>query len=251
NLPVELMEASGIAAQTDSTFWMMNDSGNPPELFLVDYKGNIIGKKYISNAANSDWEELTSDVNGNLYIGDFGDNNQNRTDCKILKVEKSALNSKKDTISVSKQSFRYSTDRSYDAEAMIHMHNSIYIFTKNREPRFDGTTILFKLSPNDSIAQFQSKIKLYSDIRELSWVTSASLSPDKSALILLSSDKMFVFSNFEKDKFFEGDMQIISLETLTQKEAVDFISNSEIIITDEDNSGIGGKLYYVDLKEVN
>ena len=250
NMPEILNECSGIVASSDSTFWMMNDSGNSNELFLVDRNGSIIESKRIRSSKNHDWEELCSDVDGNVYIGDFGDNYQIRDDYTIYKVENENLNSDSPVINSSIIKFKYSTNRSYDAEAMIHFRGAIYIFTKNREDKFDGICNIFKLHENDSIAKYKGQIKMPSLNRELYWVTAASISPDNDKLALLSSDKLYLITNFVGDKFHEGDMKIIGLETSTQKEAIEFISNTELIITDEFNFNLGGNMYYVDLSEI-
>ena len=250
SFPEELYEASGIVAETDSTFWVINDSGNNPNIYLVSYKGDILSKKIINNVVNTDWEDLTSDNDGNIYIGDFGDNLQNRKDYSIIKLNKADLELNRDSMSSLVMPFLYSTNISYDAEAFVYFDESLYLFTKNREEPFDGITNLFKLKIGDSIAVFKDKTTTYTDIKELSWITSAALSPNNKTLILLGSDKMFVFYNFENDNFFNGTMKIVSLETVTQKESITFISNTEVIITDEMNMKIGGKLYYVDLSEI-
>lgn len=229
---------------------MVNDSGNAPEVFLVDSNGDVISTRTITNAKNIDWEELACDEYANIYIGDIGDNLQKRESYRILKLSQQTISSSTDSVIADIHNFKYSTNRSYDAEAFIYFKQNIYIFTKNREEPFDGITNLFKLSPNDSIAYFQSKIKTCTANRELCWVTSASLSPDKSKLALLGSDRLFLFTNFKGDDFFGGDMKIISISTVTQKESLDFISNTELIISDEYNRGFGGKIYYVDLNEI-
>ena len=41
-----------------------------------------------TNALNIDWEDLTSDSIGNIYIGDFGDNKKERKTYVIYKVNK-------------------------------------------------------------------------------------------------------------------------------------------------------------------
>lgn len=75
----ELVETSGLAAsrRDDQFLWAMNDSGNTPDLFLIDPQGGDHGKIRLTGARNVDWEDLDSFVsNGVPYIlvADTGDN---------------------------------------------------------------------------------------------------------------------------------------------------------------------------------
>ncbi|MCK5824780.1 MAG: hypothetical protein KAG96_05170 [Ichthyobacteriaceae bacterium] len=258
-LPEALNEASGIAFETNSTFWMINDSGNDSDIFLVNYKGEIIRKKHVANCKNIDWEELTKDEEGNLYIGDFGDNNRSRNNCKIIKISKSQLKSKNKTIHPEIINFKYSTNIKYDAEAMIYLNNSLYIFTKNRSVPFNGVSNIFKIDLNDfkntdnnnnSIAQFQSSFITCTENMYLCWITSASINTDKSKIALLSSDRVFIYSFTNTDKLKLSNNEIIDLETISQKESIEFISKNELIITDEYYKKIGGKMYYISLDKI-
>jgi len=62
--------------------WTIQDSGNDSELLGLNDKGEIIKTITIDNVSNIDWEDLTSDQDGNLYIGDFGNNNKKRKICR-------------------------------------------------------------------------------------------------------------------------------------------------------------------------
>jgi len=73
-LPKKLKENSGIVSYSDSTAWFIEDGGNSDNIYKTDFKGNIIQQLDVENGKNKDWEDLTKDVKGNLYIGDFGNN---------------------------------------------------------------------------------------------------------------------------------------------------------------------------------
>ncbi len=106
DLSKSLKEVSGNQMIANSELiWMVNDSGNKPEVFGVNQQGKL--RKLLNvNAKNHDWEDLTSDAQGNLYIGDFGNNNQKRKKLTILKIRnQDLLNS--DKVEVEKISFEY------------------------------------------------------------------------------------------------------------------------------------------------
>jgi hypothetical protein len=41
----------------------------------------------VENTENHDWEDITQDAAGNIYIGDFGNNENDRQNLSILKVD--------------------------------------------------------------------------------------------------------------------------------------------------------------------
>jgi sugar lactone lactonase YvrE len=43
---------------------------------------------------NIDWEDITKDKDGNLYVGDFGNNDNERKDLCIYKIDKKSLTTK-------------------------------------------------------------------------------------------------------------------------------------------------------------
>jgi hypothetical protein len=94
-------------------------------------QGEITNAINITDATNVDWEDLASDQEGNIYIGDFGNNDNLRKDLCIYKVGKEALASTT-TIAAAKTSFSYPnqtafppipSERFYDVEAFIVFQN--------------------------------------------------------------------------------------------------------------------------------
>jgi hypothetical protein len=70
-----IREASGIVASRRhaGVFWVHNDSGNAPALFAVRRDGTLVGQFAVA-APNLDWEDIASDGEGHLYVGDIGNN---------------------------------------------------------------------------------------------------------------------------------------------------------------------------------
>ena len=78
-----LAEVSGVAPSRDhpGVLWVINDSGNPPDLLAVDSTGTLLGWIPLRGAPNTDWEEIALGPCGNvtcLYIADTGDNRERR-----------------------------------------------------------------------------------------------------------------------------------------------------------------------------
>lgn len=88
-----LYEISGIAASINypGYFWVHNDSGNSPIVYLVDEDMKIILSIELTNTSNIDWEDiacLRSPYDGKvyIYIGDFGDNAAVRNQVRLIKI---------------------------------------------------------------------------------------------------------------------------------------------------------------------
>jgi hypothetical protein len=256
DLPPVLKEASGAQTTMGSDLiWMLNDAGNPPVLYGLDLKGDIV-KSLRMNDENHDWEDLATDGQGNLYIGDFGNNNNKRTDLVILKIKKEDLESTV-PIETEKISFHYPDQKKFppknkkkyfDCEAFFFYQDSLYLFTKSRVEGKYGKTNMYKIPAKPGchealkIASYDASCDNFT-----CWTTSADISPDKSKIALLTPEALLIFSDFNGDDFFNGDVTEYKFEYITQKESVCFKDSDTVYITDEYSFGIGGNLYELKL----
>jgi hypothetical protein len=90
-LPSIIDESSGLAFYNDTLLITHNDSGDKPLLYFFTLRGKLVHTLFIENALNEDWEDITSDNQGNIYIGDIGNNNNKRKDLKIYKISGAGL----------------------------------------------------------------------------------------------------------------------------------------------------------------
>src|SRR6476469_3032992 len=81
-----IKEASGIADSkaVPQTLWVEEDSGNPPQLYSINYDGSIRKKVYIKGAINHDWEDMALSGDS-IYIAETGDNNLVRLEYAVYK----------------------------------------------------------------------------------------------------------------------------------------------------------------------
>ncbi|MCI2230222.1 hypothetical protein MC378_13670 [Polaribacter sp. MSW13] len=253
SLSKDLEEVSGTEVVPNSNLvWMLNDGGNKPKIFGVSEKGNIV-KELVINAKNNDWEDLTSDEEGNIYIGDFGNNQSKRKNLAILKVKQKDLNST-EKVDVEKIKFYYPNQTKFppkkkqlffDAESFFYYKNSFYIFTKSRVKNKFGKTSLYKVPAvvGNHKAEFISE---FTNCNEMEcWITSADISNDGSKVVLLTLSSVLVFTDFEKDDFLSGKITKIPLKYSSQKEGVTFKDHNTLLITDEKAHGAGGNFYKI------
>lgn len=255
-LPKPLKEISGME-WVGNKLWAIADSGNANAIFLIDSQGNIEKEIEISNAENVDWEDLASDSEGNIYIGDFGNNDNERRDLCIYKISKDSL-LENPTNAVAKISFSYPEQNDfppkraallYDVEAFIVFKDHFYLFTKNRSKNFDGTFLLYRvpLMSGNHNAVLLGSFKTDADYNHNA-ITGAAISPNQEKVAIVSHSKIWVFENFKGDDFFHGKITELPLNHYSQKEAITFKNNSTVWIADEKAKKSGGNVYEFHLK---
>ncbi|WP_338409791.1 hypothetical protein [uncultured Flavobacterium sp.] len=243
----ELNEVSGIA-YVDNKTYVIEDSGNNNSIYLLKQNGKIDKELIIENVKNKDWEDLTSDNFGNLYIGDFGNNDNMRKNLCIYKIYANQLGENKIT-TVVKTSFYYPEQKKfpsdkkemfYDCESFFEWKGSFYLFTKNRSKDFDGTVLIYKV-PNKTGRHKAELIDVFKTCsnKETCTITSASITNDGTKMVLLSHSIVWLFENFESDNFTNGKISTYDLQHKSQKEAICFKNNDLLIIADEAGENLG------------
>jgi len=258
-LPKILEEVSGIQYDSkEKAFWMLNDSGNKPEVYLVTTKGKITRTLKI-DALNTDWEDITQDKQGNLYIGNFGNNANKRKDLQILKINARDLNSKK-RIGVEQIYFHFPEQKNfppkkkkmyYDVESLFEWENNLYVFTKSRVKNEIGRTFLYRI-PNKAGNHLAERIADFTTCPEkYCWITGADISDDGKKVVLLNHKSAWVFTDFIGDNFFSGKAKEFPFGHSSQKESITFKNDSTIYVADEDESGTnsGRNLYSLRIKK--
>ncbi len=228
-----LEEVSAIAITNNSgLYWVIEDAGNSNNLYALNSKGNIERNITITNAKNKDWEDLATDSSGNIYIGDFGNNNHKRKEFKIYKVLNSELT--KDKAEAEITTFTLPKDlKSQDFESFFIWDNTFYIFSKNNK----HTDVLkVENKEGEHEAFFVTSYKFDGKGNK---ITSADISKDGKNIVLLNHEKVWQLSHFKGEDFFGGDIEALPFKHDTQKEGVSFLNNKTIIITDETNKHDG------------
>ncbi|KPH95914.1 hypothetical protein AMS58_04365 [Pseudoalteromonas porphyrae] len=256
----KLKEISGIEFDKGNHLWAINDGGDEAKLYRLREDGSIAKEVLVTNAKNIDWEDMTQNDFGHFFLGDFGNNKQERKWLTIYKIE-NPIDIKTNTTEAEIIKFTYpeldgspiaASKRNFDLEAFVAFGRHLYLFTKNRTVPFDGITNVYRVG--DHAANFDAKLvgsfKTCTTMEKLCWITSAALSPDRKKLVLLDSTSIWLFENFSEDKFFSGDVSRIDLGIVTQKEAITFYDENTIVFTDEEFKGIGGNAYIIKLDEV-
>ncbi|MBE4950689.1 SdiA-regulated domain-containing protein [Chryseobacterium culicis] len=253
SLPKKLKEVSGITLSKDkNTIWLIEDRGNKNAIYGVSSNGDLVAKIPVENAENTDWEDIISDTEGNIYIGDFGNNDNHRQDLAILKTD---LKDNKQTVTkvIQTTKFHYQgqtefppkkSNLLYDCEAFVEMNGNFYLFTKNRSKGFDGTFLVFQI-PNKE-GNFEAKLigtlKLDGGYNDAA-ITSATINSTKDKIVLLTHKNVHVLTGFTASNFNDAKIEKIPLHHNSQKEAIVFLDDKTLMIADEKAKDEGGNVY--------
>lgn len=222
-------ENSGLT-YLDDKFYFIVDSGGEPEIYVMNKNLEKIDTLNISGVSNKDWEALTADELGNFYIGDIGNNQNNRNDLFIYNVTPTGKSV--DTIKFSyleqKEYPPKKKERNYDSEAMYWHNEQLHFFSKNR-----GEKIVLHYSIPDSSGSYQ--VRSIEEKKLNHMITGADISPDGKIVALLSYGKIYIFK-VVGNKIFDTPILLIETTRFGQSEAIAFVNNSEMIVSNEAGS---------------
>lgn len=253
-LPATLYEISGLTFLNDTILVAHNDSGNEPILYFLNLKGDVIHQVEITQAKNKDWEAIACDGKF-LYIGDIGNNRNNRKDLVIYKVStheiltKKSVDAEKIEISYLDQAAFPPADSllNFDAEAMAFHNDSLHIFTKCRTKPFDGNSYQYSFStkPGKYVLEKQNWVYIGDDGFYKDAVTDVTIYND--VYWFLTYNRMLGF------QLVDGKLkphQSIRLSGYSQKEALITKDSINFYLADERHRILGGgKLYKLILNE--
>ena len=214
-LPEDLEECSGLAFFGGS-LWTHLDGGNPDQLFTLD---TLTAEKLqtitVPNSDNHDWEDLAED-DEHLYIGDFGNNDGDRTDLRIYKIKKADLLAGAVSPELIEFSFSDQTDftpmhneNNFDCEAFFFWQDSLHLFSKNWVD-FKTRHYVLPASPGTHVAELRDSLNVQGQI------TAADITEDGKVLLLgynVSTIEAFIYLlfDFHGSDFFSGNKRRISM----------------------------------------
>ena len=248
-LPSELKEISGIEQISGDLFVSINDSGDEPYLYFLNSKGVIKHKMYVAGAKNIDWEDITYDGK-HLYVGDFGNNLNNRRDLALYKIDIDTTiktgyegvdygERLRDTARAIRYNYKYPDQENYppskdqmnfDSEAITFARGSFLILTKSRTKPFKPISKIYNCTIEED--QLELTLPVEIELKGNSWiggsVTGCDFKEDKLYVLTYRHIYIFRWSDFKFN--LEHKMRIGRLQ---QWEAICVGEDNQIYIATE------------------
>ncbi len=234
----DIEETSGLALVNNKLI-THNDSGGKAELYEINpTTGNIDRTIQITNAINTDWEDIAVD-NTHIYIGDIGNNNGNRRNLRIYKIliadflaENSVTAELIEYSYANQESFESQpNNNNFDAEGLIAFENNLYLFSKNWTdatsniyslPKTPGT---YAISPSETLNT--NGLVTGADVRNNNLILSG--------YTQLGFPFVFTSTGFTDNSFTSGNLTrtSVSLPASRQIEGISFIDNNTYYLSSE------------------
>jgi hypothetical protein len=262
NLVTDLDENSGLIFSTTRIF-SINDGGNATKIQELSQQGNLVRTVHVDSVQNIDWEAI-SQSDSTVFIGDFGNNSGNRTNLRILKINKNELQNF-DTVQANKIHFHYSdqvtfsntvNQHNFDCEAFFFYQDSLHLFTKGWENQYTKHYVI-PLNNQDSVVA-QLRDSLFVD----GLITDATIDSTTGRIVLLGyknngsnfyTSFVYLLFDYTQNQFFSGNKRRIELGnmlTLSQTEGITFESSTSGYISAEKITSslltVSPKLFYFD-----
>jgi hypothetical protein len=201
----QMQEASGLVASINNPemFWSHNDSGNDPEIFLIDKTGKLVCTVHLPDIQNRDWEDITIGAGPEknkqyLYIGDIGDNKAVHDYKFIYRLEEPVINKAvTDTTlrNIDEIKFKLS-DGARDTESLMYdpQSHDLYILSK-REAHIN----LYKLSQPFSTDGLMRAERVLEKL-PFTMIVAADISPDGSEILAKNYDHIYYWKRQTGEK---------------------------------------------------
>ncbi len=237
----DVRESSGLALTGEpGTLYTHSDDGNPPILYRIRIEDGKTVAQIEVPVKSHDWESVTRDEVGNLYIGDVGNNNNDRRNLVIHRLN--PLNPQ--IVQEIKLKYPDQTEfppkkkeRNFDCEATLWHDGQVYLFTKDRGQQETSKVYTVPDRPGSYTAKLLTKIAISGE------VTDATLSPNGRRLVLMAREEMFVLEGDNLADILKAKPERISLKGLGQTEGAVFATDELLYISTEQ-----GGLYEYKLK---
>ena len=176
-----LKEASGIGLgiRSPGVMYVQNDSGDSARFFALDATtGRVLAVCNVPHATNVDWEDLAvaKDSHGvpSVWLGDIGDNDSNRSEIDIYRVDEPSVSRTADgsdvtTAAPQEWRLRYPTGPSNAESLAVAPGGAAYIVTKV----FDGQSRVYAVPPTPD----PSKVRTLTQIGIISFSLTGSPDP--------------------------------------------------------------------------
>jgi hypothetical protein len=222
-------ELSGVveSRKYPGVFWAHGDSGSDPEIVAFNLDGEVLARVEIAGAPNTDWEDIAVGDQGNLYIGDIGNNLDVFPVRYVYEVrEPDPHHPPQQPVPYARRMrFVYPDKQRFDAEALFWHAGHVYLVPKQRS----NEAPIYRLDPAD-----EDNVKLTKVAQVPAYyVTAAAVSADGTKLALCGYSGVRVYAITGRALDIDVDsVRRVAFPVRKGYEACCF-DNQDLIITNE------------------
>ncbi|KIG14124.1 hypothetical protein DB30_07120 [Enhygromyxa salina] len=146
-----IREPSGVTTSPTypGVLWTHGDSGAGNWLFAINPQGHVLRRLRVKGTINVDWEDITHDDRGNLWLGDIGNGDSGRRDLSVHRIPEPDPHADLREVHVDRSVDYYFPEQTqfgnklsdYDSEALLWWRGQLLLLTKHRS---DDRTRLYR-----------------------------------------------------------------------------------------------------------
>ncbi|MDX9754076.1 MAG: hypothetical protein RBU29_08955 [bacterium] len=227
----ELNEISGVVAAQGAGYWCHNDGGNAPVLYRVVDDGAVVQRVRLSPPTMDDWEALTTDGKGTLYLADVGDNETRRGQYAIHVVTEPETEAQ-EMSNIQTYPFVYPQGASYDCEALFWLQGRLYLIQKDYSGENAAVFCLDPLEENSiTEARYVGELDVQQANRLGRIVTDAAYSANRGELAVLTYFGILLFAVRDEADLLHPPIHIVSAY-FGQSEAICYAGDHLVILNE-------------------
>lgn len=239
-----LDEISGMESSVSNPgmFWVHNDSGGKPEIYLIDSTLQIRMQVKLMGIKNRDWEDIALGPGPEagkfyVYVGEIGDNRGRHKSKKIYRFEEPVLSDMFNVQLTVFDTIEFTlADKKKDMEALMidPATNDLYLISKREEPVY-----LYCLK----YPQSTTKVSIATAVCSLPFtqITAADISNDGSEIVIKNYEYLYYWRR-TADERLESALQkpptILSYTQEPQGEAITFAHDAAGLFSISESSNI-------------
>src|SRR4051812_5592285 len=184
-----ITESSGLNQSTKDpgVYWTHND-GKRPHLFAIDREGKSLNELVVAQPFITDWEDISTDRKGHIYIGDIGNNDARRNQLAVFEADEPDPKSPLGMVKVKREWQLRFPKEPFDCESLFIKGGYGYVISKVFK---DAKAEIYRFALTEQkepvVLEMVAQLKIDSP------VTGACLSPDGKKLGIVSKGGAYVY----------------------------------------------------------
>jgi len=184
-----ITESSGLIQSTKDpgVYWTHND-GKRPHLFAIDREGKSLNELVVAQPFITDWEDISTDRKGHIYIGDIGNNDARRNQLAVYEADEPDPKSHQGIVRVNRAWQLRFPGKPFDCESLFIHDGYGYVISKVFN---DAHAEIFRFPLTEQKQPFV--LEPVAQLKIDSPVTGACLSADGKSLGLVSKSGAYLY----------------------------------------------------------